>query len=142
MNMKRLIFAIIAGWVVIFGTDFLIHGLWLKPDYDATKAIWRPENEMQAHFCWMLFAQFLCAATFVIIWAKGFAGGSVGCGAAFGLLMGLFQQVWAIVDYVVLPMPGELAVKWFCSGLVQAILLGIVTALVYKPSVAAAGTTA
>jgi hypothetical protein len=71
MNMKRLIFAIIAGWVVIFGTDFLIHGFWLKPDYDATKAIWRPENEMQAHFCWMLFAQFLCAATFVIIWAKG-----------------------------------------------------------------------
>ena len=88
--MKRLILAIIAGWVVIFATDFLIHGLWLKPDYDATKAIWRPENEMQAHICWMFFAQFLCAATFVIIWAKGFSGGSIGCGAAFGLLMGLF----------------------------------------------------
>ena len=115
MNMKRLILAIIAGWVVIFATDFLIHGLWLKPDYDATKAIWRPENEMQAHICWMFFAQFLCAATFVIIWAKGFSGGSIRCGAAFGLLMGLFQQVWAIVDYVVIPMPGELAVKWFCS---------------------------
>jgi hypothetical protein len=56
--------------------------------------------------------------------------------------MGLFQQVWAIVDYVVLPMPAELAVKWFLSGLAQAILLGIVTALVYKPSVAPAGTTA
>lgn len=141
MNMKRLILAIIAGWIVIFGTDFLIHGLWLKPDYDATKTIWRPETEMNAHIAWMFFAQFLCAATFVIIWAKGFSGGSVGCGAAFGLLMGLFQQVWAIVDYVVIPMPGELAVKWFLSGLAQAILLGIVTAMVYKPSGSFAGTT-
>jgi hypothetical protein len=142
MNTKRLILAIIAGWVVIFGTDFLIHGLWLKPDYEATKAIWRPDNEMQAHFCWMLFAQFLCAATFVIIWAKGVGGGSIKCGFFFGLLMGLFQQVWAIVDYVVLPMPGELAVKWFCSGLAQAILLGIVTALVYKPLASPQGTSA
>ena len=134
MNMKRLILAIIAGWVVIFATDFLIHHLWLMPDYVATKSIWRPEAEMGTHICWMFFAQFLCAATFVIIWAKGFAGGSVGCGVVFGLLMGLFQQVWAIVNYVVLPMPGELAMKWFFSGLAQAILLGIVTALVYKPS--------
>lgn len=141
MNTKRLILAIIAGWVVIFATDFLIHGFWLKPDYEATKNIWRPETDMQALMCWMFFAQFLCAATFVIIWAKGFAGGSIGCGVVFGLLMGLFQQIWAIVNYVVLPMPGELAVKWFCSGLVQAILLGIVTALVYKPSVPPAGTT-
>jgi hypothetical protein len=30
-------------------------------------------------------------------------------------------------------MPGELAVKWFCAGLVQAALLGMVAALIYKP---------
>jgi len=29
-------------------------------------------------------------------------------------------------------MPGELAVKWFFSGLAQVVLLAIVTALVYK----------
>jgi hypothetical protein len=31
-------------------------------------------------------------------------------------------------------MPGELAVKWFFGGLAQAVLLGIVTSLVYKPA--------
>ena len=133
MNMKRLLLAIVVGFVVIFGTDILIHGIWLKPDYEATKAIWRPEAEMQAHMLWMTFAQLLTVVTFVIIWAKGAAGGSIGSGIAFGLLMGLFQNVWAIINYVVLPMPGELAVKWFCAGLVQAVLLGIATALVYKP---------
>ena len=133
MNIKRLIFAILAGWVVIFATDFLIHHLWLMPDYEATKSIWRPEAEMQTRVCWMFVAQILCAATFVIIWAKGFAGGSVGTGVVFGLLMGLFQQIWVLVNYVVIPMPGDLAVKWFFSALAQAVLLGIVTSLVYKP---------
>jgi len=31
-----------------------------------------------------------------------------------------------------IPLPGDLAVKWFIGGLVQAVLLGIVTSLVYK----------
>jgi hypothetical protein len=34
-----------------------------------------------------------------------------------------------------MPLPGELAVKCFVAGLVQAVLLGIVTSLVYKPGV-------
>ena len=132
MNIKRLIFAILAAFALIFVTDFLIHGYWLMADYEATKPLWRPESEMHSHFCWMLFAQFLCAATFVIIWAKGFAGRDLATGVTFGFLMGLFQQTWAIINYVVMPLPGPLAVKWFLSGLAQAILLGIVTALIYK----------
>ena len=134
MNIKRLIFAIIAGWVVIFATDFLIHNLWLGPLYQATKPLWRPETEMHTHICWMFFAQFLIVATFVIVWAKGFAGRSIGAAISFGLLMGVFQQTWAIILFVVMPLPGELAVKWFIGGLVQAVLLGIVTSLVYKPA--------
>jgi hypothetical protein len=132
MNMKRLLLAIVAAFALIFATDFLIHGFWLNPDYEATKTLWRPENEMHTHFHWMLIAQFLCAATFVIIWAKGFAGRDIATGITFGLLMGLFQQIWAIINYVVMPIPGSLAAKWFFSGLVQAVLLGIVTALIYK----------
>jgi hypothetical protein len=132
MNIKRLIFAIIAGWVVIFATDFLIHELWLGPLYQATKALWRPEAEMHTHICWMFLAQFLIVATFVLVWAKGFAGRSLGAAISFGLLMGVFQQTWAIILFVVMPLPAELAVKWFLAGLVQAVLLGVVTSLVYK----------
>lgn len=132
MNIKRLLLAILAGWIVICGTDFLIHDLWLGPLYQATKSIWRPDEEMHTHLCWMFFAQFLIVATFVIVWAKGFVGGSMRTAVTFGLLMGVFQQTWAIILFVVLPIPGELAVKWFIGGLVQAVLLGIVTSLVYK----------
>lgn len=134
MNMKRLVLAILAGWVVIFATDIVIHHFWLMPDYETTKSIWRPEAEMQTRIHWMFIAQFLGVATFVTVWAKGFAGGSVGTGVVFGLLMGLFQAIWVLVNYVLIPMPGDLAIKWFFAGLAQAVIFGIVTSLVYKPA--------
>lgn len=133
MNIKRLLLAIVVAFVIVFATDFLIHGLWLSSDYEATKELWRPESDMNARFHWMLMAQLIGAATFVIIWAKGFAGRDIGTGITFGLLMGLAQQVWAIIDHVVMPVPGVLVGKWVVAGLVQCVLLGIVTALIYKP---------
>lgn len=133
MNMKRLLLAIVVAFVIVFGTDFLIHGFWLSGDYEATKELWRPESDMHARFHWMLMAQLIGAATFVIIWAKGFAGRDLGTGITFGLLMGLAQQVWAIIDHVVMPVPGALAAKWVVAGLVQCVVLGLVTALIYKP---------
>jgi hypothetical protein len=135
MNMKRLLLAIIVGFIVVFGTDFLIHGLWLMPDYRATQTLWRTDAEMQTRYWWMFFAQFLTVVTFVLLWAIGFARrGSVGLAIGFGLLMGLFQQVWAIIDFVVIPMPAGLAMKWFFAGLAQAIILALVTFVAYKPA--------
>lgn len=133
MNFPRFLLAVAVAWLLVFGSDFLIHELWLKADYTATKTIWRPETEMESFMPWLIGAQILCAFSFVFIWANGAAGRSVGAGVVFGLVMGLFANVWVIVNYCVLPIPGALAVKWFCSGLAQAVLIGIATALVYKP---------
>ena len=134
MNTTRLALAIIAGFVLIFATDFLIHAVWLAGDYKATAALWRPESEMQRRFPLMLIAQLLCSIAFVYIWAKtGWRRRTVVDGCMFGLWMGLFQQVTTIVLYVVTPMPKELALKWLVAGLVQAVLLGAVAALIYKP---------
>ena len=58
----------------------------------------------------------------------GFAGRSLATGVFFGLFMGLAQQVWAIAFFVVTPLPGMLAAKWFFSGLLQAVGLGLVMA--------------
>lgn len=136
MNIPRLLLAIVVAFLVIFGTDMLIHGMWLKPDYEATKSLWRPEAEMKQYMPWLTLAQIICAATFVIIWAKGFAGRCLGAGILFGLIMGMFQQIWVLVNYAIIPMPADLAVKWYFSGLAQAVLVGIVAALLYKPRAA------
>jgi hypothetical protein len=141
MNIKRLILAIIAGFVVLWVTDFLIHGIWMVPDYRATQSIWRPEAEMQSYMAWMLGAQLLTVITFVLLWTRWADTARLGCAIGFGSLMGMFSGVWAIVLYVILPMPGSIACKWFFAGIVQSILIALVTFFVYKPKPSAAANT-
>ena len=139
MNPLRLVLAIFAGFIFIAASDMLIHGLWLGPVYKATHELWRTEEQMNARLGWMFGGQFLIAVTFVTLWAVGFAGNAkLTCALKFGLFMGLFNQSQTMIGYVVTPMPGSLAAKWFCTGIAQAVLLGIVTHLVYKPKAAAA----
>lgn len=134
MNPSRLALAVVAAFAFIFATDFLIHAVWLAGDYKATAALWRPEEEMQTRFIYMLVAQFLCALAFLYIWAKtGWRRRSITDGCAFGFWMGLFQQITTMVLYVVMPMPLHLAMKWFFAGLLQAVLLGALAAAIYKP---------
>lgn len=132
MNPTRLFFAILAGFVFIFASDFLIHAIWLDADYKATAQLWRPETEMQQRFVWMLFGQLLAALAFAVIWAMGFGGRSVGTGATVGLFFGIGMQVWAIALFVVAPLPAAIAGKWFLSGVLQAMILGIIMAAIYK----------
>ena len=133
MNIKRLILAIVAAFAVLWVTDFLIHGIWLKPDYLATQSLWRPETEMGSHMGWMFGAQLLFAITFVLLWTRWADTARLGCAFGYGLLMGLFSGVWAIIMYVVMPLPCSIACKWFFAGIVQSILIALVTFYVYKP---------
>jgi hypothetical protein len=143
MNIKRLILAIAVAFVVLWVTDFLIHGVWMTPDYRATQQLWRTDAEMTSRIGWMFGAQLLFVITFVIVWAKGFAErtSNIRCALGYGLLMGLFSGVWALIMYVVVPMPGSIAAKWFLAGVVQAILLGLITFWTYKSSAHAAATS-
>jgi hypothetical protein len=136
MNIPRLILAIVAAYIVIFATDYFIHQIWLAPDYALAKGFLRPDADVTAHFQWIVAAQILCAVTFVLIWAMGFGGRSVATGIVFGLVLGMFQQIWVLVNYAILPMSGDLALKWYFSGLAQAILIGMVSALIYRPRAA------
>lgn len=87
MNIKRLILAIVVAFAVLWGTDFLIHGIWMMPDYRATQSLWRPETEMGSYMAWMLGAQLLFAITFVLVWVKGFASSTnkISCAIGYGL---------------------------------------------------------
>jgi len=139
MKPKRLILTIIAVFVALWATDFLIHGVWLASTYKATMNLWRSDSEMQARMGWLFLGQFLAAFVFVVVWSKGFpATASAGGACLYGVLMGLFLQSNSLITYAVQPLPPSLTVKWICSGLVQGALLGIITFLVYRPSKAKA----
>ena len=93
---------------------------------------------MGSYRAWMFGAQLLSAITFVLIWTRWADTARLGCAFGYGLLMGVFSGVWAIIMYVVIPMPGSIACKWFFAGIVQSILIGLITFYVYKPKSGAA----
>ena len=134
MNPKRLVLAIVAVFVGVWVTDFLIHGVWLQNTYKETMSLWRPEAEMKSHFGWLMLGQFLAAATFVVLWAKGFAATAcIRCACLYGLFMGLFSQANTLITYAVQPLPPDIAVKWFMAGVAQGVLMGVLVFFVYKP---------
>jgi hypothetical protein len=134
MNAKRLILAIVVVFVGIFITDFLIHGLWLKADYDSTMSLWRSEAEMQSYMGWMMAGQFLAAVTFTVLYALGFASKRCpGYACLYGLAMGLFMQANTFIMYAVQPLPLSLAIKWIAAGGAQAVVIGLLVYFVYKP---------
>ena len=134
MNPKRLLPAILAGFLFVWLSDFLIHGVWLKNDYTGSPGLWRPAAEMQAHMGWVMLGELLAVVTFTVLYAKGFAAKACPkCAVMFGLFMALFGQANTLTTYAVQPIPGSLAAKWFLAASVQGVLLGLIIFSVYKP---------
>jgi hypothetical protein len=135
MNPKRVVLAVVAVFIAVFAWSYLIHVVWLKNDYAATMSLWRPEADMQKYFPFLLLGQFLVAATFVVIWSKGFpAVSTLGGSCLYGITMALFGQAGTLITYAVQPLPAAIAVKWFVAGLVQGVLMGVVVFFVGKPA--------
>ena len=134
MNGKRLLAAVVAVFIGIWITDFLIHAVWLAGTYRETASLWRTEAEMQTYFPILLLGQFVTALTFVGLWAKGFAAMRCwGAACLYGFLMGLFREGTTLIMYAVQPLPPKIAMGWFASGVIQGILMGLLVCLVYKP---------
>ena len=140
MNPKSLLITILVAFVTVFATDFLIHQLWLGSTYKATASLWRPEAEMMAKMPWMLFAQFLVAAAFTMIFAACVAEKRcISCSLKFAACMGIFASAGQLMAYAVQPVPGSLVAMWMLAAIVQAVLLGIIVHKVYKPAPIASG---
>jgi hypothetical protein len=134
MNPKRLMLAIVAVFIGVAATNFLIHQVWLMSTYNATASLWRPQAEFMSHMGWLMLGQLLRVVMFVVLYAKGFADKAcIRCAVMFGLLMGVFFEANTLIVYATQPLPGELAVKWFLANVTQSVLMGLIVFFTYKP---------
>jgi hypothetical protein len=135
MNTKRWLLASLAAFVVISVIEFLVNGLLLSSLYKQTASLWRSEAEFRSMMWMFWLAYIVMGLMFAFIYAKGFEDqkSGVGQGLRYGLYMAIFTAVpMSLVWYVVLPMPGELAVYWAITGFVELILAGAAVGLIYE----------
>ena len=133
MNLKKLVPTIIVVFIVanIFG--FLIHAVLLKADYMPIAGYYRPRGEEKMLFISLAYLAFAIGSVWV--YAKGVENKSwLGQGIRFGLAMWLILAVPSFfIAYAVQPVPGMLMAKQVLFEGADKILLGILTAALYRP---------
>ena len=139
MNKKFLI-----SWAVIFVVwmigSFLHHGLWLSGDYAALGSLYRPMEEQNTLFHFMLIAHVLLAGAFVWIYQRGQEDKPwLQQGVRFGIAIAVLAPIPTfMIYYTVQPTPGILAIKQAIGDSVILIVLGMIVAFLNKPAATAA----
>jgi len=133
---KKLIIAIVAAYLVLMGTNYLIHSVWLMPDYDAIPFSHRSIVGIMRRFWAMALGQFFFAALFSYVYTRGMQRKPwLGQGFRYGILMTLFTVIpFSLSEYDTYIVPYRLVIKWMIAGGVQMIILGIIVAVICKES--------
>ena len=137
MNTKRLALASLAVFVVFFVVDGVVNNLLLADLYKQTASVWRPESEIQGNMWLMWLGTLIIAPLFALIYTKGYEANKpgLGQGVRYGLIVGvLLFAPQCLAWYAVLPIPAALAVWWFAAGMVESVVAGAATGMIYRPA--------
>lgn len=132
MNPKRILVALVVVFIVLSGTSYLIHEVWLKGIYSQhAGTLWRKEpNLFGIHL-----GHFLMAIAFTMLWVRITLGGAgLPCAVALGFFLGVFSAGGAVITHAVTPLPEGLLTKWIIADMAQSILVGAILFFVYRPS--------
>jgi hypothetical protein len=127
-------------WVVVFIAwmlgSFVVHGTLLREDYASLPRLFRPETDAQQYFHLMLLAHVLLAGAFVWIYSRGVEDRPWPAqGLRFGAAVALLTAVpMYTIYYVVQPMPGETVVKQIVFDGILILVLGMITAWLFRPA--------
>lgn len=122
-----------AVFVTIFAFQWLFHGVYMMPQYQATAGMWRPEGEMQ-QMMWVCIVSKLIMAfaiTCLFCWIAQGCESQGKCpkkGAKFGFKIGLLLGAQQFASYAWLPIDMKMAVNWFIGDVLMGILIGVVLA--------------
>lgn len=130
MNVSRFVLAVLVAFAVIFGYDYLIHGVLMMDQYQATIKLWRPQSP--EFIVVMAASQFLYAIMFVFIFTRNYENLGISEGLRYGLYIGGLLAALTLGMYAYLPVPFTIVLSWMLADIIKGLLVGAVTAAVYR----------
>lgn len=131
MNPIRFLVGLLIAFAVIFGFDFVFHGLYMKEAwYDANAQFWRKPEEVPMQF--MLASQALMAFSIGLVLAFAGKHGLV-AGVMSGICVGLAMSSLYLVFYAVQPFPQGMVLAWIVGVMAETALAGAIYGLIYRP---------
>lgn len=137
MSRKKIVSAVVLSYIWLMATNYLVHSVWLRRAYEDSARIWRTPEAIASRFWVMALGELVFTIVFVWIYTRGAESKPwAGQGIRYGVLMTLLVMVpAAAAEYVVYPGPASLGVQWVLAGLVQLVVMGLMTAgLCRKPA--------
>ena len=136
MNL-RFVLAGIAGFLISNFGGFIFHGLLLHADYLKLGPIMRTDEDAMNYLPFMLLSHLIKGFAFAWVYSKGITAGSPAImqGLKFGVATVFLVTIpLYLVYYSVEPLPGMLVVKQMVVDGITMIAMGVVTALIIKPT--------
>lgn len=117
--------------------QFVVHEVLLKNIYHRAHyaSLWNPPAVMQSRMPAMLLSHALYGTLFAVIYTRGYEDSkpALAQGLRYGALIGLFGASYHIMEYFVYPVSCKLAAAWAGTTFAEALILGVIVALIYKP---------
>ena len=128
---KRIVLAIVLMTVGLVATDFLIHGVILKGEYEATAQLWRAPEEIMG-VLWF-FSLLVWSIAFVMIYALLITPKTVLSGLRYGWWLGIALGVsYGFGMYAVMPLTEMTAVTWCVGIAAQFALAGLLVGWIVR----------
>lgn len=135
--MKRELTAVGVVFVVKLILDFILHGVLMGAQYEATQSLWRPDMMDLMWINWVI--NLVVAFCLTWIFSKGFENKGMMEGVRFGAVVGVMLSVgMAYGTYMSFEIPYSMAIQWFFYGIVEYIIVGVVLAMVFQKMTPAA----
>jgi len=128
---KRTFAAIALAFIAWSVLDFVLHGVLLKPTYEATASLWRPMDQMNMPL--MSLVTLVVVSCFVLIYQFFVKEKSLSTGIRYGVLLGLATGIsMGLGSYVYTPIPMSLALSWMFGNWVEVIAVGAIAGFVIR----------
>ncbi|MFA3782665.1 hypothetical protein ABRY23_06310 [Melioribacteraceae bacterium 4301-Me] len=137
MKNKKFWVAFLVVFIILILSDYVINGIILNSTYSSEEVskVFRPTDKIISNMWIMWVVDLIWSYFFVFFFAKGYENRGVIEGLRYGFYIGIFFYLTSsYYQYAVYPLPYSLIFQWFVYGLVQALILGLITALIYKPA--------
>ncbi len=132
VNIPRFLLSVVAGFIFVFGLDFVVHQNLLVELYEQTKDLWRFEETMAEFFPLYLGHSLLLVVITGFIFTRHFEGKGVCEGLRFGAMIGVLLALMSSCSYIWMPIPLALALGWAVSGFATGLGLGVIYSLIYR----------
>ncbi len=129
----KCIIPVLAVFAVIFGFQWLYHGVYMAPAYSNIASMWRPEAEMQSLWWVCISTKLVIAAIISCLYCcatknAACCGKCPKTGAKFGFKIGLLLGAHDFATYAWLPFGTDMTIplKWLTGDILMGVIIGIV----------------